>query len=155
VAHGVAPPGLVHRPFAAIVSITSRVVIGSPDSASTFAAASRALIFPAAFAFFVLSVALANFLAAGFFVAVVFVVFFADMVVLPFSRFAAPPAESRRISGVATGHHEPSAPEHRKQRGKNTAGTSQVSSGPTAGLGTVGVTVRAIVQRYLATFLCL
>lgn len=40
---GVAPPGLVHSPLAAIASIISLVVIGSPESASTFAAASSAL----------------------------------------------------------------------------------------------------------------
>ena len=45
VACGVLPPGLVHKPFAAIASIICFVVIGSFDAASTWAAASSALSF--------------------------------------------------------------------------------------------------------------
>lgn len=46
---GVLPPGLVPYPFAAIASIISFDVIGSFDSASTLAAASRALSLPSVF----------------------------------------------------------------------------------------------------------
>jgi hypothetical protein len=63
--------------------------------------------------------ALADFLAAGFFVAVVFVVIFAVMIVLRFWRFAAPPAETRRISGVATGHHAPCGRENSQRGGRD------------------------------------
>jgi hypothetical protein len=78
-----------HRPIICLV------VIASADSVKTFAAASRTLILALAVGFFALISALADFLAAGFFVAAVFVVFFADMVILQVVAFR---SAARRVS---------------------------------------------------------
>lgn len=118
-AQWVAPPGLVHKFFAAIASIIALQFIGSQASANNFAAASRALTVPSALAYLVFvalagDVAIEDFALAGFlFGALVdlattgFALFFADMVVLLYWRFASPSADVRWISGVATRHQEP------------------------------------------------